>query len=109
MSFAADSDADLATNLAGLPAVDALAAIELLDGERVVATIENRPGSAASVRVYARLAQCYGGIDRKAAEEGLRLYAEHAQDARQHPGKHPNIDRLLHLGDGSLSIRFVAA
>ena len=32
-----------------------------------------------------------------AAEEGLRLYAEHSADARAHPGKHPNIDRLFDI------------
>jgi hypothetical protein len=37
----------------------------------------------------------YGVINAAAAAEGLALYAEHTQDARQNPGKHPNIDRLL--------------
>lgn len=98
-----------ADNLAELPAVDNLARIELLDGERVVASIENRPGSAGSVRVYAWLAQRFGSIDRDAAAEGLRLYAEHAEDARRNPGKHPNIDRLLELGDKVLRVRQILA
>ncbi|MBI5329258.1 MAG: DUF2322 family protein [Betaproteobacteria bacterium] len=84
-----------ADNLAALPAADLLARIELTRADGVVETIENRPGSAGSVRLYAWLARQYGGIDAAAAEEGLRLYAEHTLDARQHPGKHPNIDRLL--------------
>jgi len=98
-----------ADNLAELPAVDNLARIELVDGDTVVAVIENRPGSAGSVRIYAWLAQRFGCIDRDAAVEGLRLYAEHADDASQNPGKHPNIDRLLALGDKVLSVRQIVA
>jgi hypothetical protein len=98
-----------ADQLAALPGVDHLARIELLVDGRVVASIENCPGSAGSVRVYAELARRYGQIDRVAAAEGLRLYAEHGADAREHPGKHPNIDRLLQLGDAVLSVRLVPA
>lgn len=57
--------------------------------------IENTPGTAGSFRVYAYLAMQHGGITPEAAEEGVVLYAEHTEDARHHPGKHPNIDRLL--------------
>lgn len=98
-----------ADNLAGLPAVDHLARVELLEGDTVVAVIENRPGSAGSVRVYAWLAQRFGCIDAAAATEGVRLYAEHSEDARGNPGKHPNIDRLLELGGRVLRVRSVAA
>ena len=97
-----------ADNLAELPAVDHLSRIDLVSGDSVVASIENRPGSAGSVRLYAWLAQRYGGIDRAAAMEGLRLYAEHGEDARQHPGKHPNIDRLLAIAVGSEPLQVVA-
>jgi hypothetical protein len=94
-----------ADNLAGLPAVDGLARIELLDGDAVVAVIENRPGSAGSVRIYVWLAERYGEIDRTAAEQGLYLYAEHTEDARHNPGKHPNIDRLLGIAKGGRVLR----
>jgi hypothetical protein len=81
--------------LAGLPAVDHLAAIELTgpDGETV--RVENKPGSQGSLKVYAYLLEKFGRLDRAAAESGLILYAEHTLDARANPGKHPNIDRLL--------------
>ena len=95
---------NFAEHLATLPTVDHIAGIELFDGDRLVATIENRPGSSGSVRIYAWLAQRYGKVDRESAQEGLRLYAEHAEDAHLHPGKHPNIDRLLDLGDKSLRL-----
>lgn len=60
-----------------------------------VAVIHNAPGTAGSFRVYAHLAQKYGGINAEAAADGLAIFAEHAQDASRHPGKHPNIDRLM--------------
>jgi hypothetical protein len=94
-----------AENLAGLPGVDDLAGIELLDGDSLAAVIENRPGSAGSVRVYAWLAGRYGRIDSDAAAEGLRLYGEHSEDARRHPGKHPNIDRLFAIAAGDAALR----
>jgi hypothetical protein len=97
-----------ADNLAALPAVDNLSRIELVDGDVVVASIENRPGSAGSVRLYAWLAQRFGRIDRDAAVEGLRLYAEHGEDARQYPGKHPNIDRLFAIAAEGAPLRVVA-
>ena len=60
-----------------------------------VATIANAPGTAGSFRVYAHLAQQYGAINVEAAAEGLAIFAEHTEDASKHPGKHPNIDRLI--------------
>ena len=85
-------------NLKQLPGISHLAAIQLLDAAgEVVATIENKPGQAGSVAVYNHLAQTFGAITPDAAKKGLDLYAEHAEDARLHPGKHPNIDRLIKL------------
>ncbi|HRE18641.1 MAG TPA: DUF2322 family protein [Rhodocyclaceae bacterium] len=95
-----------AENLKKLPGISHLAAINLLDGEgNVVATIENKPGSQGSLSVYNHLAQTYGAITPDAAGKGLELYAEHTDDARQHPGKHPNIDRLLNLAVEQKTLR----
>ncbi|MDR1850124.1 MAG: DUF2322 family protein, partial [Zoogloeaceae bacterium] len=69
------------------------------------ALLENRPGSAGSVAVYNHLAQTFGAITPEAAHKGLELYAEHAEEARQFPGKHPNIDRLLRLTDAAQTLR----
>lgn len=83
-----------------LPPVDHLQALELLDASgRTVARLENQPGSAGSLRVYAALAAEFGAIDAQAAARGLALFAEHTAAARAHPGSHPNIDRLLTLVD----------
>lgn len=46
--------------------------------------------------IYAHLAQKYGGVlNAAAANEGLSLYDEVVEDARSHPGSHPNIDILF--------------
>lgn len=85
-------------NLALLPVLETVAAIELVDHAGTpVAKIENKPGQAGSLRVYAWLAEALGAITTEAAELGLKIYAEHTQDARANPGKHPNIDRLFNI------------
>ncbi len=87
-----------AANLKKLPGTSHLAAINLLDREgNLVAAIENASGSQGSLAIYNHLGQTYGAITPEAARKGLELYAEHAEEARQHPGKHPNIDRLIGL------------
>jgi hypothetical protein len=89
-----------ADNLKTLPSIDALAALELLDAQgQVLASIENKPGKAGSLAVYAYLARKHGGINAQAAREGLALFAEHTADAQANPGKHPNIDRLQNVLD----------
>ena len=91
-------------NLAKLPSADHLAAVQLSQtGSGAVEVIENKPGSAGSVRLYAYLAAQHGCINTAAAEEGAKLYAEHTDDARAHPGKHPNIDRLFAVMAGGES------
>ena len=95
-----------ADNLKHLPRISHLAEIHLLDGQGdLVARIENKPGQAGSVAVYNHLGQIYGAITPEAAVKGLEIYAEHTEDARQNPGKHPNIDRLLRLIAESATLR----
>jgi hypothetical protein len=83
---------------------DTLNALPEIKGEKLVltdpagvevATIANAPGTAGSFRVYGYLAQQYGAIHAEAAAEGLAIFADHTEDASQHPGTHPNIDRLI--------------
>ena len=95
-----------AENLKQLPRVSHLAAIQLLDsGGEVAATIENKTGQTGSLAVYNHLGQIYGAITAEAARKGLELYAEHTEDARQNPGKHPNIDRLFALAESRQLLR----
>ncbi|RCS58283.1 DUF2322 family protein [Parvibium lacunae] len=85
-------------NLAQLPEQPMLAALALHDAQgQLLATIENKPGQAGSVRVYAWLASQFGRVTPEAASLGLEIYAEHTADAQANPGKHPNIDRLFQI------------
>ena len=93
-------------NLKKLPGVSHLAAINLLDADgNVLVAIENKPGSQGSLSVYNHLAQTFGAITPDAAKKGLEIFAEHTEDARLHPGKHPNIDRLLSLIEEKKTLR----
>ncbi len=95
-----------ADNLKQLPGISHLAALNLVDASgEVIATIENKAGQAGSLAVYNHLAQLYGAIGPEAARKGLELYAEHTEDARANPGKHPNIDRLIGLVERGESVR----
>ena len=95
-----------AENLKKLPGISHLAAVNLLDKrEIVVASIENKPGSQGSLAVYNHLAQTYGSINAEAARKGLEIFAEHTEDARTNPGKHPNIDRLIAIEQGGPALR----
>lgn len=101
-----------ADNLKQLPKVSHLEALRLLDpvgGE--VARIENKPGQIGSLVVYNHLAQVFGTINAEAARKGLELYAEHTDEAREKPGSHPHIDRLLAIAAGgeALSVKHVFA
>ena len=98
---------NFAARLKQLPAATHIAALHLLDADgKAIATIENKPGQAGSVAVYAALAALYGGsITPAAASLGLEWYAEHTADALAFPGKHPNIDRLLAWAQGTETYR----
>ena len=104
---------NFADRLKQLPAATHIAALHLLDADgKAIATIENKPGQAGSVAVYAALAALYGGsITPAAASLGLEWYAEHTADALAFPGKHPNIDRLLAWAQGtnSYQVQSIAA
>jgi hypothetical protein len=94
-------------NLAALPDTEG-SLLRLFDEQGLeTGVIENAPGTAGSFRIYAYLAAKHGEINAEAAEEGLTLYAEHAEDARLNPRKHPNIDRLLEIQSAGrvLSVR----
>jgi len=104
---------NFADRLKQLPNVAHLAALELLNGQgQVLATIENKPGQGGSLAVYHALGALYAGhITPAAAMLGLEWYAEHTADAQAHPGKHPNIDRLVEWAQGQATavVRLVHA
>lgn len=87
---------DFEQNLASLPDTSRYARMELYaDSVEPAAVIENSDGTRGSFRIYYAVSRKWGGIGPSAAKEALELYAEHADDARSNPGKHPNIDRLF--------------
>ncbi len=93
-------------NLQQLPSIDGVQRIDLVDGTgAVIASIENQPGKQGSVAVYQYLKQTFGSLDAKAAEHGLAVFAEHTADARNRPGAHPNVDRLLAIVAGGEGLR----
>ncbi|WP_423199336.1 MULTISPECIES: DUF2322 family protein [unclassified Cupriavidus] len=98
-------------NLAQMPAIAGIERIDLVDaGGAVVASIENMPGKQGSLAVYNYLQLQFGKLDAKAAEFGLAVFAEHTADARNRPGAHPNVDRLLAIAAGgdALKIQIIA-
>ena len=100
---------NFAANLKQLPRISHLAALELIGADdSIVARIENRHGQTGSLAVYNHLGQIFGAITVDAARKGLEIFAEHTDDARANPGKHPNIDRLLAMvasGNGMLRVK----
>jgi hypothetical protein len=93
-------------NLAQMPAIDAIARIDLVDGKgAVVASIENKPGKQGSLALYNYLRETFGTLDANAAGQGLALFAEHTADARNRPGAHPNVDLLLAIAAGGEPLR----
>ncbi|MEN7529152.1 MULTISPECIES: DUF2322 family protein [unclassified Cupriavidus] len=95
-------------NLAQLPAIDGIARIDLVDtAGAVVASIENVQGKQGSLAVYNYLQQAFGTLDARAAEHALAVFAEHTADARNRPGAHPNVDRLLAIAGGAEALKIV--
>ncbi|HTH96074.1 MAG TPA: DUF2322 family protein [Stellaceae bacterium] len=93
-------------NLQQLPSIDGVQRIDLVDGKgAVVASIENQPGKQGSLAVYQYLKQTFDTLDARAAEHGLAVFGEHTADARNRPGAHPNIDRLLAIAAGGTALR----
>jgi hypothetical protein len=89
-------------NLQLLPSVERVSRIDLIDpAGSVIASIENQPGKQGSLAVYQYLEQSFGTVTSDAAKHGLAVFAEHTEDAKNRPGAHPNIDRLVDIVDGA--------
>ena len=99
-------------NLQLLPSIEEVAHIDIIDLDgKTVDRIENQPGKQGSLIVYQYLERSFGTLNVQAALHGLEVFAEHTEDAKNRPGAHPNIDRLLEsLGNGTaLNIQVVKA
>ena len=92
-------------NLQLLPSIEGLTRIDLIDPTgTVVASIKNEPGKQGSLAVYQYLEQSFDTLDAEAAAHGLAVFGEHTEDARNRPGAHPNIDRLLEIVSGAAAL-----
>ena len=79
-----------------LPTIEHLSEINILENGKQVHQIPAAPGKLGSLRVYNALAEEFNGkLDRTSAQQGIEWFAEHVEDAKQNPGKHPNIDLLF--------------
>ena len=79
-----------------LPEIGHIERLELYGtGEEPDSIIHNKAGSERILAVYYKLALDCGGVTPDAARQGLDLLGTLADEARAHPGSHPEID-LLH-------------
>ena len=84
--------------------------IDLFDqANNLNGSILSKPGTLGSIRVYHHLWKSFGVIDVNAAIEGIELFSEHVEAAENHPGRHPNIDRLLQIieDESTLKIKII--
>ena len=81
-----------------LPNIQNIKEIKLFNANGYeIGNILNIPGSQGSIKLYNHLFLIFGELNTNAAIKGLGLYCEHVEDAKNNPGKHPNIDRLLYI------------
>lgn len=100
---------DFKTILGSLPSIDHLQGLDVISNGNVIHHIPAIQGKLGSLRVYHALAQQFNGkLDSTCAEKGLQLFAEHTEDAKQNPGKHPNIDLLLRVIAENLEYQLIA-
>ena len=87
-----------------LPSIEHLTGLDVLKGETVIHHIPAAPGKLGSLRLYNALAEKFNGkLDRTSAQQGIEWFAEHVEDAKQNPGKHPNIDLFFKVVEEELS------
>lgn len=112
MQPAIQPSATFSENLQALPAIDGVERIDLIaaDGS-IAASIENVAGKKGSLAVYQYLQMVFGSLTAEAAAHGVAIFAEHSDDAKNRPGAHPNIDRLLDIiaGAEALTIDVIPA
>lgn len=83
--------------LASFPDISSLVGIDVLDEKgEVIHHIPAIEGKLGSLKLYNALAEQFARqLNAKSAQQGLIWFAEHVEDAKQNPGKHPNIDLLF--------------
>ena len=96
--------------LSELPDVSHVKKITLLDTTGAeCGHILNEAGTQGSLKLYNHLFLVFAELNVDAAAEGLKLYCEHVLDAKENPGKHPNIDCLLDILETKETLKMVIA
>lgn len=91
-----------------LPTIDHLTGLNVMDGETIIHNISAIPGKLGSLRLYNALAEKFNGkLNRTSAQQGVEWFAEHIEDAKENPGKHPNIDLLFKVIDENLNLTLI--
>ena len=94
--------------LSDLPDVSHVKKITLLDTTGAACGhILNEAGTQGSLKLYNHLFLVFAELNVDAAAEGLKLYCEHVLDAKENPGKHPNIDCLLDILETKETLKMV--
>ena len=91
-----------------LPSIEHLTGLDVLNDETVIHHIPAAPGKLGSLRLYNALAEKFNGkLDRTSAQQGIEWFEEHVEDAKQNPGKHPNIDLLFKVVEEELNYSLI--
>lgn len=91
-----------------LPTIDHLTGLNVMDDETIIHNISAIPGKLGSLRLYNALAEKFNGkLDRTSAQQGIEWFAEHVEDAKANPDKHPNIDLLFKVIDENLNLTLI--
>ncbi|HHF4197961.1 TPA: DUF2322 family protein [Haemophilus influenzae] len=91
-----------------LPKIDHLTGLNVMNGETIIHNIPAIQGKLGSLRLYSALAEKFNGkLNRTSAQQGVEWFAEHVEDAKANPGKHPNIDLLFKVVDENLNLTLI--
>ena len=71
----------------------------------IVGAIENISGSLGSIKLYQHFYLTFGELSIDAALKGIELYSEYSKEAKNYPGKHPNIDRLFDIIENEETVK----
>lgn len=95
--------------LVQMPDVAHLSGLDVRDASgQVVHHIPAVEGKLGSLKLYHALAVQFDGVlNAQTATQGITWFAEHADDARENMGKHPNVDLLLKVQNEQLTFTLV--
>ncbi|MBF0278988.1 MAG: DUF2322 family protein [SAR324 cluster bacterium] len=97
-------------NLKNLDPVDKLVLARVYDEQgQLVSVIPNLPGKQGSLKVINHVVSENGEFSEEQARGAIQLFGEHVEDAKQNPGKHPNLDLIMSLGSSRLKIQRVTS